>query len=70
MKQNLWTPSSTVEDVDGHLARAREHGATILSEPTNQVYGEREHDAADPWDHRRRFCETLDDVHSASWGGV
>jgi uncharacterized glyoxalase superfamily protein PhnB len=59
-----------VEDVDAHLARAREHGATILSEPTNQVYGEREYDAADPWGHRWQFCETLDDVDPASWGGV
>ena len=58
-----------VEDVDAHFARAREQGATILSEPTNQVYGEREYDAADPWDHRWQFSETLDDVDPASWGG-
>ncbi|HEX3455623.1 MAG TPA: VOC family protein [Gaiellaceae bacterium] len=58
-----------VEDVDAHFARAREHGATILSEPTDQPYGEREYDVADPWDHRWQFSETVDDVDPASWGG-
>jgi uncharacterized glyoxalase superfamily protein PhnB len=58
-----------VEDVDAHFARAREQGATILSEPTDQPYGEREYDVADPWDHRWQFSETVDDVDPASWGG-
>ena|SRR5436190_3243073 len=31
-----------VEDVDAHYARAREHGATILQDPTDFEYGERE----------------------------
>ncbi len=38
-----------VEDVDAHFARAREHGAEILREPTHYEYGEREYAAADPW---------------------
>jgi uncharacterized glyoxalase superfamily protein PhnB len=58
-----------VEDVDAHFARARGHDATILSEPTDQVYGEREYDVADPWGHRWQFSETLDDVDPVSWGG-
>jgi uncharacterized glyoxalase superfamily protein PhnB len=58
-----------VEDVDAHFARAREHGATILSEATDQPYGEREYDVADPWDHRWQFSETVEDVDPASWGG-
>ena len=59
-----------VEDVDGHYARAREHGAEILMEPTDQPYGEREYDAADPWGHRWEFTETLEDVHPEAWGGI
>jgi uncharacterized glyoxalase superfamily protein PhnB len=43
--------------------------ATILSEPTDQPYGEREYDVADPWDHRWQFSETVDEVDPASWGG-
>jgi uncharacterized glyoxalase superfamily protein PhnB len=59
-----------VEDVNGHYARAREHGATILKEPTDFEYGEREYEAADPWGHQWQFTETLEDVDPASWGGV
>jgi uncharacterized glyoxalase superfamily protein PhnB len=59
-----------VEDVNAHCARAREHGATILQEPTDFEYGEREYEAADPWGHRWQFSETLEDVHPESWGGT
>ncbi len=59
-----------VEDVDGHFARAREHGAEILREPTHYEYGEREYAAADPWGHRWEFSETVADVHPESWGGI
>jgi uncharacterized glyoxalase superfamily protein PhnB len=59
-----------VEDVDGHYARAREHGAEILMEPTDYEYGEREYDAADPWGHRWEFTETRVDVHPEAWGGI
>jgi uncharacterized glyoxalase superfamily protein PhnB len=59
-----------VEDVNSHFARAKEHGATILKEPTDFEYGEREYDAADPWGHRWQFTETLEDVHPESWGGT
>jgi uncharacterized glyoxalase superfamily protein PhnB len=59
-----------VEDVNGHYARAKAHGATILKEPTDFEYGEREYDAADPWGHQWQFSETLGDVDPASWGGT
>lgn len=59
-----------VDDVDSHYARAREHGAQILMEPTDHEYGEREYDAADPWGHRWEFTETLEDVHPEEWGGI
>jgi uncharacterized glyoxalase superfamily protein PhnB len=37
----------TVEDVDAHHARAREAGAEIVAEPTDQDYGSREYSARD-----------------------
>jgi uncharacterized glyoxalase superfamily protein PhnB len=59
-----------VEDAHAHCERARAHGATILSEPTDFEYGERQYTAADPAGHRWTFSETLDDVDPASWGGI
>jgi uncharacterized glyoxalase superfamily protein PhnB len=59
-----------VEDANAHCERAREHGAQILEEPTDHVYGERQYHAADPWGHVWTFSETLEDVDPASWGGI
>jgi uncharacterized glyoxalase superfamily protein PhnB len=59
-----------VEDVTAHCARAREHGAEILMEPTDFEYGERQYTALDPAGHRWTFSETLDDVDPANWGGL
>ena len=58
-----------VDDVEGHCARAREHGARILMEPTDFEYGERQYLAADPAGHQWTFSQTLDDVDPADWGG-
>ncbi len=43
-----------VEDVDAHFTRARESGATILSEPADTGYG-RSYRAADLEGHRWMF---------------
>jgi uncharacterized glyoxalase superfamily protein PhnB len=59
-----------VDDANAHCARAREHGARILMEPTDFEYGERQYLAADPAGHRWTFSETLDDVDPATWGGI
>ena len=59
-----------VEDVNAHFARAQEHGATILKEPTDFEYGEREYTVAAPWGHQWEFTETLEDVDPAAWGGT
>jgi uncharacterized glyoxalase superfamily protein PhnB len=59
-----------VDDVNSHCARAREHGAQILMEPTDFEYGERQYTATDPAGHQWTFSETLDDVHPESWGGT
>jgi uncharacterized glyoxalase superfamily protein PhnB len=59
-----------VEDADEHCARAREHGARILMEPTDFEYGERQYTAADPAGHEWTFSQTLDDVDPKTWGGA
>ncbi|HKY15646.1 MAG TPA: VOC family protein [Microthrixaceae bacterium] len=40
-----------VADVDAHFEGARAAGATILSEPTDQDYGQREYGVTDPDGH-------------------
>jgi uncharacterized glyoxalase superfamily protein PhnB len=59
-----------VDDVQAHCARAREHGARILMEPTDFEYGERQYAAEDPAGHHWTFSQTLDDVDPATWGGT
>ena len=58
-----------VDDANAHCERARAHGATILMEPTDFEYGERQYAAADLAGHQWTFSETLEDVDPASWGG-
>jgi uncharacterized glyoxalase superfamily protein PhnB len=58
-----------VDDVRAHCEHARGHGATILMEPTDFEYGERQYTAQDPAGHRWTFSETLADVDPAEWGG-
>lgn len=58
-----------VEDARAHCERARAHGARILMEPTDHMYGERQYNAEDPFGHRWTFTETLVDVDPADWGG-
>jgi uncharacterized glyoxalase superfamily protein PhnB len=48
-----------VDDVDAHFARAREAGATILSEPADQSVGIRHYRAEDPEGHRWMFSEDI-----------
>jgi uncharacterized glyoxalase superfamily protein PhnB len=59
-----------VEDVAAHFARAKAHGATIISEPTDYPYGERQYSAQDLAGYVWTFSQTLADVDPASWGGV
>jgi uncharacterized glyoxalase superfamily protein PhnB len=59
-----------VEDARTHCERAREHGARILTEPTDFEYGERQYTAEDPAGHQWTFSETLADVAPEQWGGT
>jgi uncharacterized glyoxalase superfamily protein PhnB len=48
-----------IDDVDEHFRRAREAGATILSEPEDQSHGERVYRVADLEGHRWMFAQPL-----------
>jgi uncharacterized glyoxalase superfamily protein PhnB len=58
-----------VQDARAHCRHAREHGARILEEPTDHMFGERQYTAADLAGHRWTFSETIADVAPEEWGG-
>jgi len=58
-----------VEDAREHCQQARAHGAKILDEPTDHMYGERQYSAEDPFGHQWTFSQTLADVRPEEWGG-
>jgi uncharacterized glyoxalase superfamily protein PhnB len=45
-----------VADVDRHFAHAKAAGATLMSEPRDQPYGQREYGARDPDGHQWWFA--------------
>jgi len=51
-----------VDDVDEHFERAKSAGATILSEPKDQFYGDRTYGAADVEGHHWYFAQHIRDV--------
>ncbi|GFE83191.1 hypothetical protein GCM10011487_51910 [Steroidobacter agaridevorans] len=59
-----------VSDASAHFERAKAHGATILSEPTDYPYGERQYSAQDLAGYVWTFSESFADVDPANWGGV
>jgi uncharacterized glyoxalase superfamily protein PhnB len=59
-----------VADADTHRAQAEAAGATVLSEPTDWPYGERQYSAEDLGGHRWTFSESIADVDPADWGGT
>jgi uncharacterized glyoxalase superfamily protein PhnB len=59
-----------VDDVDAHYERAKAAGATIVSEPQDQTYGDRRYDAKDPEGQLWSFAQCLRDVPAEEWGAV
>ncbi len=51
-----------VEDVDAHWRRAKECGATILTNPEDRPYGDRVYSAEDPEGHHWFFAQHVRDV--------
>jgi PhnB protein len=56
-----------VDDVDAHFARARDAGATIVDEPSDQPYGDRRYVAADPEGHVWMIATHVRDVGDDWW---
>jgi uncharacterized glyoxalase superfamily protein PhnB len=59
-----------VLDVDGAFARARDHGARVVEEPTTWEYGERSCVVEDPGGHCWELTQTVRDVAPEEWGGT
>lgn len=53
------------EDIDKHCARARQAGAQVLQEPSDQFYGDRTYRARDPEGHIWTFGQTIRTVSVA-----
>jgi uncharacterized glyoxalase superfamily protein PhnB len=58
-----------VSDVQAQRDRVAEHGGTILMEPTDFSFGERQCAVLDPWGHHWTFSQTIVDVAPEDWGG-
>ena len=59
-----------IDDADAHCAHARARGATIVEEPRDFPYGERQYVVQDPGGHRWCFTQSIADVAPEQWGGT
>lgn len=59
-----------IADADAHHGHARERGATIIREPQDFPYGERQYTAEDPAGHHWTFSQSIADVAPEEWGGT
>lgn len=59
-----------VADVDAHFAHASAAGATIISKPETQPFGERSYEAGDLEGQRWFFSQHVSDVAPEAWGAT
>jgi predicted enzyme related to lactoylglutathione lyase len=59
-----------VPDAAAHCERARARGATIVREPRDFPYGERQYTAEDLGGHHWTFSQSIADVAPEEWGGT
>jgi uncharacterized glyoxalase superfamily protein PhnB len=59
-----------VDDVDAHFERAKAAGATMLSEPEDLPFGDRQYRVEDLEGHRWMFATHVRDVPPEEWGAV
>ncbi|HEY2770831.1 MAG TPA: VOC family protein [Solirubrobacteraceae bacterium] len=59
-----------VDDVDAHHARTVAAGATVIAEPRDHAYGERQYAVEDPGGHHWGFSQSIADVAPEDWGGT
>ena len=57
-----------VDDADAHCRHARERGATIVAEPQDYPYGERQYTAEDLGGHRWCFSQSIADRGAGAVG--
>ena len=60
----------TVDDVDTHFERAKQHGARIAQPPHDMPFGERQYSAQDHAGHRWTFSQHIADVAPEEWGAT
>jgi PhnB protein len=58
-----------VDDVAACTSRAQQLGATVVEEPRDWEYGERQSMITDPFGHQWVLTQTLADTAPESWGG-
>ncbi len=58
-----------VDNAAATLERARASGATVVAEPADHPYGERQCSFRDPGGHLWTLTQTLRDVAPEEWGG-
>lgn len=58
-----------VADVQAQRDRVAEQGGTVLMEPTDFSFGERQCSIVDPWGHHWTLSQTIADVAPEDWGG-
>ncbi len=59
-----------VDDVASLHERVRSAGVTVVAEPQDFEYGERQSSFLDPWGHLWTLTQTLRDVLPEDWGGT
>ncbi|HEY2119559.1 MAG TPA: VOC family protein [Candidatus Acidoferrum sp.] len=59
-----------VDDIDSHFQKAKAGGATILEEPHETVYGERQYAATDQDGHHWLFSKHARDLSPEQWGAT
>ncbi|MBS1564658.1 MAG: VOC family protein [Bacteroidetes bacterium] len=59
-----------VKDAHAHYQHVKQQGATIIQEPIDWPYGERQYEAEDLGGHRWTFSESIADTVPENWGGV
>ena len=67
-----WTQSLTVfiEDVEEHCAHSKIHGAKIVEEPNETMYGESQYGVEDLEGHHWLFSRHARDVNPSDWGAT
>jgi uncharacterized glyoxalase superfamily protein PhnB len=59
-----------VDDLDAHHARVLAAGATVVAEPQDFPYGERQYTVEDLGGHHWTFSQSIADVAPEEWGGT